>query len=440
MALYTMKWTSILYTVSPRRFSLLQSVETTRSNVARRDLELPRKQWRTQPPGGSSLKWAVAGRSRPRLEEVLKQAAGRLSMSELRTDIDIIVAGIEESLATMCQQGVVILNCVGPYRFYGEPVVIACIENGAHYIDICGEPQFLERMQLEYHTKALNRGVYVIGSCGFDSIPADLGVLYTRRKFKGGLTAVESFLRIGSGPEGFAGHDATWQSAVYGFADSRSLHQLRKKFGHKPLPVVGAKVKKRGLLFFSREMEQYAIPFMGSDPSVVKRTQHFLFEEEQLSPVQYTAYVGVGSLFSVVKLLCGSLLFWVMVKFSLGRKILTTFPSFFSFGFFTKAGPTMKQIENTCFSLTFWEEGYSEGTDPSQGRPNAKICTQVIGAEPGYVATVSALVQAAVTMLTELHPLPRRGGVYTPGAAFNKTSLIDHLHNHDIKFSVRSHQ
>ncbi|XP_040920320.1 saccharopine dehydrogenase-like oxidoreductase isoform X2 [Toxotes jaculatrix] len=385
-------------------------------------------------PGGSPLIWAVAGRSRQRLEGVLEQAAGRLAMPELRTDIEIIVAdvSIEESLAVMCQQGVIILNCVGPYRFYGEPVVKACIENGAHCIDICGEPQFLERMQLEYHTKALDRGVYVIGSCGFDSIPADLGILYTQRQFKGTLTAVESFLKLSSGPEEFSGHDATWQSAVYGFADSGSLHQLRKKFGHRPLPVVGAKVKK------SKEIEQYAIPFMGSDPSVVKRTQRFLYEEEHQSPVQYSAYVGVGGLFSIVKLFCGGLLFWFMVKFGLGRKLLTTFPRFFSFGLFSKAGPTMKQIEDTCFSLTFFGEGYSEGTDPSQGRPNAKICTQVIGAEPGYVATVSAVVQAAVTLLNELHSLPRRGGVYTPGAAFYKTSLIDRLHNHGIKFSVRS--
>lgn len=393
-------------------------------------------------PGGSSLTWAVAGRSRQRLEDTLKQAAGRLSMPELRTDIEIIVAdvSIEESLANMCQQGVVILNCVGPYRFYGEPVVKACIENGAHYIDISGEPQFLERMQLEYHTKALDRGVYVIGSCGFDSIPADLGILYIQKQFKGTLTAVESFLKISSGPQGSSGHDATWQSAVYGFADSRSLRQLRKKFGHKPLPVVGAKVKKRGFLFFSKEIDQYAIPFMGSDPSVVKRTQRFLYEEEQKSPVQYSAFVGIGGLFSVIKFFCGGLLFWFMVKFSLGRKLLTTFPSFFSFGLFSKSGPTMKQIEDTCFSLTFFGEGYSEGTDPTQGPPNAKICTQVMGAEPGYVATVSAMVQAAITLLNELHSLPRRGGVYTPGAAFNKTSLIDRLQNHSIKFSVKTHQ
>uniref|UniRef100_A0A8D3EFC7 Saccharopine dehydrogenase-like oxidoreductase n=1 Tax=Scophthalmus maximus TaxID=52904 RepID=A0A8D3EFC7_SCOMX len=279
-------------------------------------------------PAGGPLKWAVAGRSRRRLEETLEQAAERLSMPELRTDTEIIVAdvSIEESLAVMCQQGVVVLNCVGPYRFYGEPVVKACIENGAHYVDISGEPQFLERMQLEYHTKASDKGVYVIGSCGFDSIPADLGILYTRRHFKGTLTAVESFLNISSGPEGLCGHDATWQSAVYGFADSGSLRQLRRKFGHKPLPVVGAKVQKRGFVFFSKEIEQYVIPFIGSDPSVVKRTQ------------------------------------------------------------------------------------------------------------------LSTMVQSAVTLLNELHSLPRRGGVYTPGAAFYKTSLIDRLHNHGIKFSVRDHQ
>ncbi|XP_053737106.1 saccharopine dehydrogenase b [Synchiropus splendidus] len=390
-------------------------------------------------PGGVTWKWAVAGRSRKRLEEVLEEAAGRLSMPELRTDVEVIVAdvSIEDSLATMCQQGLVILNCVGPYRFYGEPVVKACVENGAHYIDICGEPQFLEHIQLEYHKKALDKGVYVIGSCGFDSIPADLGIIYTQRQFKGTLTAVESFLSISAGPEGMCGHHATWQSAVHGFADAGSLFKLRKKFGHKPLPVVGAKVTKRGSVFFSKEMEQYAIPFMGSDPSVVKRTQRFLHEEEHLSPVQYTAYVGIGGLVSVVKFFCGGLLFWFLVKFRLGRKVLTQFPWFFSFGLFSKSGPTMKQIEDTCFSLTFFGEGYKEGSDPSQGRPDARICTQVIGAEPGYVATPSAMVQAAVTLVQEVHSLPKRGGVYTPGAAFCNTSLIERLQNHGIKFSVR---
>ncbi|CAL8314132.1 unnamed protein product [Lota lota] len=388
-----------------------------------------------------SLKWAVAGRNRARLEKVLEQAAKTLSMPGLLTDIEMIVAdvSIEESLALMCQLGVVVLNCVGPYRFFGEPVVKACIENGAHCIDICGEPQFLERMQCEYHNQALERGVYVIGSCGFDSIPADLGVLYTERQLKGTLTAVESFLTISTGAQGGGGHDATWQSAVYGFADSGALRKLRRKMGNKPLPVVGPKLKTRGSVFFSKEISQYSIPFMGADPSVVKRTQRFLLEAEQKSPVQYSAYVGVGNWFSVAKLMCGGLLFWLMVKFSLGRKLLTTFPSFFSFGIFTKEGPSLKQMEDTSFCMTFFGEGYSDGKDPTQGPPDTKICTQVIGAELGYVATPATMVQAAITVLNELHSLPKRGGVYTPASAFANTRLIERLNTHGIKFSVRSY-
>ncbi|XP_009959886.1 PREDICTED: saccharopine dehydrogenase-like oxidoreductase, partial [Leptosomus discolor] len=170
------------------------------------------------------------------------------------------------------------------YRFFGEPVVEACVENGASYIDISGEPQFLEGMYLKYNKKAAEKGVYVIGSCGFDSIPADMGVLYTRDKLKGTLTAVESFLTVKTGPEGSCIHDGTWKSAVYGLADQDNLKKIRKKIGYAPVPVVGAKLKRRGLVFYTQEFKGYAIPFMGSDVSVVKRSQRYLHTELQETP------------------------------------------------------------------------------------------------------------------------------------------------------------
>ncbi|KAI3363619.1 hypothetical protein L3Q82_001251 [Scortum barcoo] len=104
-------------------------------------------------------------------------------------------------------------------------------------------------------------------------------------------------------------------------------------------------------------------------------------ELEEVSGVQYSAYVGIGGLFSVVKLFCGGLLFWFMVKFSLGRKLLTT-------------------IEDTCFSLTFFGEGYSEGSDPTQGQPNAKICTQVIGAGCSVAGSVALCPPLIVTVIS----------------------------------------
>ncbi|KAG7328060.1 hypothetical protein KOW79_008004 [Hemibagrus wyckioides] len=396
--------------------------------VARSSAEVP----------GGKLVWAIAGRSRDKLEKVLQEAAQQLGKPELQSEVEIIVADVSEpdSLAAMCKLGLVILNCVGPYRFYGEPVVKACVENGAHCVDISGEPQYLESMQLSYGAAAADGGVYIVGSCGFDSIPADLGVIYTRDQFKGTLTAVESFLTVSSGPEGSSIHDGTWQSAVYGVADSDKLRSLRKKFNHKPLPVVGAKIKRRSALFYSNEIQQYAIPFMGSDPSVVKRTQRFLFEEHQQTPVQYGAYAGVGRISSVIKLLFAGFIFFLLVKFSFGRNLLIKFPEFFSFGYFSKAGPSRKQMEGSSFRFAFFGEGYSDGQDLSQGKPNARIRTLVQGPEAGYVATPIAMVQAALTILTEPDTLPKKGGVYTPGAAFAKTSLIKRLDQHGIHFSV----
>ncbi|KAM3876669.1 saccharopine dehydrogenase-like oxidoreductase [Diretmus argenteus] len=385
-----------------------------------------------------NLKWAVAGRSKQKLDKVVEQAAEALSKPELRTEVEIIVADVGEpdTLAAMCKQAVIVLNCVGPYRFYGEPVVKACVENGAHCIDISGEPQFLEGMQLNYHNQAAEGGVYIVGACGFDSIPADMGVVYTRDQFRGTLTAVESFLTASSGPEGGCIHDGTWQSAIYGFADSTKLRDLRRKFNHKALPTVGSKIKRRGALFFSNEIQQYAVPFMGADPSIVKRTQRYLVEEHQATPVQYGAYAGVGGVSSLIKLMFAGMMFWFLVKFSFGRNLLIKYPEFFSFGYFSKAGPTRKQMEGASFQFAFYGEGYTEGQDPSQGKPNAKIRTLVQGPEAGYVATPIAMVQAALTILNEPTALPKTGGVYTPGAVFAKTTLIDRLNKHGLQFSV----
>ncbi|KAJ7988972.1 hypothetical protein DPEC_G00314730 [Dallia pectoralis] len=388
-------------------------------------------------PNGT-LKWAVAGRSRPKLEKVLEQAAGALGKPELRAAVEVLVADVGEpdSLAAMCKQAVIVLNCVGPYRFWGEPVVKACVENGAHCIDICGEPQFLESMQLNYNSQAAEKGLYIVGACGFDSIPADLGVIYTRDQFKGTLTAVESFLTASAGPEGASIHDGTWQSAIYGFADSDKLRNIRKKFGHKPLPVVGSKIKRRGALFYSNEVHQYAIPFMGADPSVVKRSQRFLHEEYQETPVQYGAYVGVGGMANIAKMLFAGMMFWLLVKFSFGRNLLIKHPEFFSFGYFTKDGPSRKQMEGSSFQFTLHGEGYTEGQDPSQGRPDSKIRTLVQGPEAGYVATPITMVQAAITILNEPKCLPKKGGVYSPGATFARTTLVERLNKHGIQFSV----
>ncbi|XP_005349035.1 saccharopine dehydrogenase-like oxidoreductase [Microtus ochrogaster] len=388
----------------------------------------------------SRLPWAVAGRSKEKLQQVLEKAALKLGRPTLPSEVGIIICDISNpaSLDEMATKTALVLNCVGPYRFYGEPIVKACIENGTSCIDICGEPQFLELMHAKYHEKAAEKGVYIIGSSGFDSIPADLGVLYTRNQMNGTLTAVESFLTIHTGPEGLCIHDGTWKSAVYGFGDKGTLRKLRSASCLKPVPIVGSKLKRRWPVSYCRELNSYSIPFLGSDMSVVKRTQRYLHESLEESPVQYAAYVTVGGITSVFKLMFAGLFFLFFVKFSIGRHLLVKFPWLFSFGYFSKQGPTQKQMDSSSFTMTFFGQGYSHGFSTDKNKPNIRICTQVKGPEAGYVATPIAMVQAAMTLLNDASDLPKGGGVFTPGAAFSRTKLIDRLNQHGIEFSVIS--
>lgn len=85
----------------------------------------------------------------------------------------------------------VVLNCVGPYRFYGEQVVSACVDTATHHIDVAGEPQYLEKMQLKYNDSAAEKGIFIIGACGFDSIPCDVGQMLLTKKMRGDVNSIE---------------------------------------------------------------------------------------------------------------------------------------------------------------------------------------------------------------------------------------------------------
>lgn len=103
------------------------------------------------------------------------------------TSIPIHIADVkdEESLKKLASNAKCIINCCGPYRFYGEEVVKACIEMGTHHVDVSGEPQYMEEMQLRYYELAKEKKIYIVSACGFDSIPTELGVIFLQNKFNG---------------------------------------------------------------------------------------------------------------------------------------------------------------------------------------------------------------------------------------------------------------
>ncbi|WP_315763749.1 saccharopine dehydrogenase family protein [Sphingomonas sp. Y38-1Y] len=116
-------------------------------------------------------RWAMAGRSLTKLEAARSEVGAP-------ADLPLIAADAEDpaALKAMCARTKVVLTTVGPYQLYGEPLVAACASTGTSYVDLCGEPAWMRAMIDRYDADAKASGARIVFSCGFDSIPFDLGV------------------------------------------------------------------------------------------------------------------------------------------------------------------------------------------------------------------------------------------------------------------------
>ncbi|RUS75726.1 hypothetical protein EGW08_016508 [Elysia chlorotica] len=388
-----------------------------------------------------NLTWAVAGRLKPKLMKVLSEASIRTGKK--LSDIPMIIADTDSlsSLERMARQARVVLNCVGPYRFFGEPVVKACIASGAHHLDISGEPQFLETIQHLYHDKAKQNNVMVIGATGFDSVPAESGVMFLQEKFEGGqLTNIESYLSIQHGPKGGGINFATYESAVHSFCHAGELIKLRKSLNSEPMPKIKHRLPRRPFMFFSEEVKKWCLPFMGSDRSVVNRTVRDHYSTGVLkNNVEFNPYLSMSSKFSALKFRAFIFIFTFLCQYWFGRWLLLKFPQVFSLGYFKRGGPSQEQIDGTIFTKTFVGHGFdSHKSAAAGGKPNRKVTVRLTAPEPGYVATPICMVQCAAVVLKEADSMRHTSGVLTPGAAFYGTSLLKRLNKHNVRFETLS--
>lgn len=128
---------------------------------------------------GGDVKWAMAGRSADKLAAVRDEIGAP-------ADTPLVVADATDadSLAAMAGRAGCIATTVGPYQLYGEPVVAACADAGTDYVDLCGEPAWMHEMIGKYEGKAQASGARIVFSCGFDSIPFDMGVWFLQDEAK----------------------------------------------------------------------------------------------------------------------------------------------------------------------------------------------------------------------------------------------------------------
>lgn len=129
--------------------------------------------------GDASLKWAMAGRSAAKLKGVRAEIGAPAA-----TPLVVADASDPSSLKAMAARARCVITTVGPYQLYGEPLVAACAESGTDYVDLCGEPNFMRAMIDKYEAQARVSGARIVFSCGFDSIPFDLGVWFIQEEAK----------------------------------------------------------------------------------------------------------------------------------------------------------------------------------------------------------------------------------------------------------------
>jgi short subunit dehydrogenase-like uncharacterized protein len=125
------------------------------------------------------LKWAVAGRNAAKLDEVCAEIGAPASLPRIIAD-----AADPASLEAMVKRADVIISTVGPYQLYGSPLVAACAAAGTDYVDLTGESNWIADMMAAHEAQAKASGARLVFSCGFDSIPFDLGVWFAEEEAK----------------------------------------------------------------------------------------------------------------------------------------------------------------------------------------------------------------------------------------------------------------
>ena len=138
----------------------------------------------------NEISWAIAGRNNEKLEHVQEKYNLPSNIGKIVVD-----SNDQNSIDEMVSQTKCVLTTVGPYQLYGEKIVKTCISTGTDYVDLCGEPGFMHKIISECSAEAKETGARIVFSCGFDSIPFDLGVLFVQEEVMAKLNKYASSVR-----------------------------------------------------------------------------------------------------------------------------------------------------------------------------------------------------------------------------------------------------
>ena len=359
--------------------------------------------------GKSSPKWAMAGRSLDKLASVRDAIGAPADIALIRAD-----ASDPSSLKAMIEQTHSVISTVGPYQLYGSELVALCASTGTDYLDLCGEPVWMRQMIDAHEAAAKSSGARIVFSCGFDSLPFELGVFFCEEtarevlgtpvgRVKGRVRAMKGTFSGGT----FASIKATFAAAA---KDLNLVAMLKDPFVLTP-GFEGPRQPPGNKPAFDQDLDSWTAPFVMS--TINTRSVHrsnmlmgfpfgkdFVYDEMVLT--------GPGEKGEANARLV------VAANNKMGA----------SDGPKPGEGPSKEERENGLYDLLF------VGLAPD-GR---QVRVAVRGdRDPGYGSTSKMIAECAIC----LREMPQiKGGMWTPGAAM-RNRLIKRLTDHaGISFEV----
>ena len=363
----------------------------------------------------TTVTWAMAGRNLIKLQKVADDHQAKVEI--LLADSDD-----ESALDNLTSRARVILSTTGPFHRYGSKLVASCIKNHAHYVDITGENFWVKGLIDKHHAEASAKGIRIIPSCGFDSIPSDLGAFFSAKAIGKPIKRIESFHSYEGGASGGTletmfsmgeldlGDDLT-NPFLLNPEDSYSDEQMQLSSDR-----VGIAKKS--------EINAWSGPFImaTANTRVVRRTEALLaLRQESYGPdFTYQEHAFHKSWWSAAKSLVLTGLSVLILLSPLKRLVKPFLPK-------PGEGPSEIVQENGWFDCKFIVEA-NDGTK-SVFNMNGK-------GDPGYKVTSKLVSECALCLIEDQDTLPgggEYGGILTSASGLGQ-SLIARLKRVGINF------
>ncbi len=360
---------------------------------------------------GGDLAWAVAGRNEGKLDAVKREHLGADA-----DKLPVILADSSDpaSLASMAARTTVVCTTVGPYALYGTPLVEACVDAGTHYCDLTGEVQWMAEVIPRYQERAAASGARILHTCGFDSVPFDMGVWFVQQQMRErhGVYADEVKGRVGGSRGGASG--GTIASMMVMMEEARKDPSLMQRMADPyvlcpPDARSGPdKPDQRGPVY-DEDFGQWTSPFVMAaiNTRVVRRSNallghpwgvDFRYSESVLNSSKGQArMLSLATGMGMMTLALGPLR-------AIAKRVLPK----------PGEGPSRETRENGYY------EAFFLGIDHADRSHDTKV--KVRGdLDPGYGSTSRMLAESAVCLAKD--PLTVGGGFWTPASALGEHYL-----------------